>query len=262
MANIHFYFTRTDSPNFEVQNHTHRCYELVYYFSGSGYTTIEDTQYAYNANHYAIIPPLATHNDSHQQKCKLLCVGFSIGENKIPTGVFNDSNKKIRKYINILVTEFKEKRSNYLSVIQNCMHNIIIELERTNSDNNQNEDSFNELKSVIEYIDQHYCEEIEKSTLTSFVNISYDRFRHLFKHALGTSLKQYIIDKRLELAKKLLTTTNLSITDIAYQCGFPSSALFSKQFKNKTDISPSQYRNQLHSNSIMSKEQSQYNTTD
>ena len=142
------------------------------------------------------------------------------------------------------------------------MNNIIIELERINNDEHQNKNTFNELKSVIEYIDQHCCEEIEKDTLTSFVNISYDRFRHLFKHALGTSLKQYIIDKRLELAKKLLATTNQSITEIAYQCGFPSSTLFSKQFKNKTDLSPTQYRNQLHSNSIMSKEQSQYSLLD
>lgn len=64
----------------------------------------------------------------------------------------------------------------------------------------------------------------------------------LLRHLTGQSAQQHIHDKLLEKAKTLLTTTTFSVSEIAFQLGFGYSQSFSKLFKNKTTISPLEFR--------------------
>jgi len=63
-----------------------------------------------------------------------------------------------------------------------------------------------------------------------------------FNTQIGISPKQYILNKRLEYAKELLVNTNASIFEIANSVGFPDQLYFSRIFKIKEKISPSEYR--------------------
>jgi AraC-like DNA-binding protein len=72
--------------------------------------------------------------------------------------------------------------------------------------------------------------------------IGYSKLRRDFKNSTGQSPNQYLLNLKLDKAKELLTGTNLSISEIAYQVGFESLFYFSKQFKNKNGISPKFYR--------------------
>lgn len=95
------------------------------------------------------------------------------------------------------------------------------------------------------YIEQHYGETLTVSTLANLGNLSVSSFHRMFKKELGITPKEYIIEIRIEKAKKLLRRTNHSLTDIALLCGFSSSAYFSSAFLKSCDISPSQYRKKL-----------------
>jgi len=64
----------------------------------------------------------------------------------------------------------------------------------------------------------------------------------LLRQLTGQSAQQHIQDKLLEKAKSLLTTTHLSVSEIAFQLGFGYSQSFSKLFKNKTSLSPLEFR--------------------
>ena len=64
----------------------------------------------------------------------------------------------------------------------------------------------------------------------------------LLKTLTGQSTQQHLHDKLIELAKEKLSTTNLSISEIAYELGFEHLASFSKLFKAKTNISPLEFR--------------------
>ena len=64
----------------------------------------------------------------------------------------------------------------------------------------------------------------------------------IYKKNSGTSIHKYIIDKRLEEAAHLISTTEMPICDIAFEVGFTSVAHFSTAFKSKYFVTPSDYR--------------------
>jgi AraC-like DNA-binding protein len=73
--------------------------------------------------------------------------------------------------------------------------------------------------------------------------VSYSSFRKLFKEFTGISPALYQQDLKLQRAKELLTTTTLSIKEIAYQLNFESPDYFSSKFRSKTGKKPSEFRN-------------------
>jgi AraC-like DNA-binding protein len=91
-------------------------------------------------------------------------------------------------------------------------------------------------------------EEIIKNGLPSVqhiadvLNVSPNYLSGLLKVLTGRSTQQHIHDKLIEKAKEKLSTTTLSVGEIAYQLGFEHSQSFSKLFKTKTNLSPIEFR--------------------
>jgi len=74
------------------------------------------------------------------------------------------------------------------------------------------------------------------------LNMSPQYMRSLLKTLTGQTTQQHIHEKVIEIAKQKLSTTELSVSEIAYELGFEHSQSFSKLFKAKTDISPLEFR--------------------
>jgi AraC family transcriptional activator of pobA len=74
------------------------------------------------------------------------------------------------------------------------------------------------------------------------LNVSPNYLSALLKMLTGKSTQQHIHDKLIEKAKERLTTTTLSVGEIAYELGFEHSQSFSKLFKSKTNLSPLEFR--------------------
>ncbi|MCQ6956406.1 AraC family transcriptional regulator [Mucilaginibacter sp. JC4] len=72
--------------------------------------------------------------------------------------------------------------------------------------------------------------------------MGYSKFRKLFKSKCGISPNQYHLNLRLDKAKEMMITTNLSVNEIADQTGFDSIFYFSRVFKKKTGLSPRNFR--------------------
>ena len=64
----------------------------------------------------------------------------------------------------------------------------------------------------------------------------------MLHYLMGQNTQQHIHDKLIEKAKEKLSTTDLSVSEIAYELGFEHSQSFSKLFKIKTTISPMRFR--------------------
>lgn len=75
------------------------------------------------------------------------------------------------------------------------------------------------------------------------LNISPGYLSSLLKSLTGQSTQQHLHNKLIELAKEKLSTTNLTVSEIAYELGFEHMQSFSKMFKTKTSVSPKQFRN-------------------
>lgn len=78
--------------------------------------------------------------------------------------------------------------------------------------------------------------------LAEQLNLSSDYLSSLLKVTTGLNTQQHIHEKLIAKAKENLSTTNLSITEIAYELGFEHSQSFSKLFKSKTKQSPLEFR--------------------
>jgi AraC-like DNA-binding protein len=78
--------------------------------------------------------------------------------------------------------------------------------------------------------------------LAEELNISPNYLSGLLKVLTGQSTQQHIHDKLIEKAKEKLSTTDLTVSEIAYQLGFEHSQSFSKLFKSKTHLSPLEFR--------------------
>jgi len=74
------------------------------------------------------------------------------------------------------------------------------------------------------------------------LNVSPNYLSVLLNVLTGQSTQQHIHDKLIEKAKEKLSTTTLSVSEIAYELGFEHSQSFSKLFKNKTSLSPLEFR--------------------
>ncbi|WP_159470502.1 AraC family transcriptional regulator [Dyadobacter sp. 3J3] len=74
------------------------------------------------------------------------------------------------------------------------------------------------------------------------LNVSPNYLGSMLKVLTGQNAQQHLHSKLIELAKEKLSTTDLSVSEIAYALGFEHSQSFSKLFKNKTDLSPLEFR--------------------
>lgn len=97
------------------------------------------------------------------------------------------------------------------------------------------------IEIILHYVDQHYCEEITRSDLANLVYISNDYCSRIFKKETGRTLAQYVLEKRVEKAKRLLES-DLSVKNVALQTGYSNFSYFSKVFKEITGVTPMEYR--------------------
>jgi AraC-like DNA-binding protein len=97
---------------------------------------------------------------------------------------------------------------------------------------------------IIEYINNHIHEKIKLEDIAYHLSLSVSRVSHLFKNVTGTSIMNYIIKKRLVLAKELLKNGE-HIKTVYYKCGFPDESSFFKYFKQEYNITPKKYISSL-----------------
>ncbi|MBC7615007.1 MAG: AraC family transcriptional regulator [Pedobacter sp.] len=78
------------------------------------------------------------------------------------------------------------------------------------------------------------------------LNLSAGYLSDMLRTVTGQNTQQHIHNKLVESAKNILTTTNLTVSEIAYQLGFEYPQSFNKLFKSKTKLSPLEYRKSFH----------------
>lgn len=101
------------------------------------------------------------------------------------------------------------------------------------------------LLKTIEYINSHIEENIQISELANIISLTVNHYSHLFKTNFGISPKKYILQKKLEYAQSLLAKSFYNVNEIAHKLGFDNETYFSRLFREKIGIPPSDYKKQL-----------------
>lgn len=97
---------------------------------------------------------------------------------------------------------------------------------------------------IINYIDHNLTKIDKLSDMAKDLNYNYIYLSRVFKKKFGKSIYSYFSDKKLDMAKQLIESSNMSITEIAANLNYSSIFVFSRVFKNKFGITPSAYREQ------------------
>ena len=90
-----------------------------------------------------------------------------------------------------------------------------------------------------------FPEDVRIKDLAAKYYINFYYLSHLFREVTGYSPKQYLLLNRLSYAKDLLINTPLSVSEIAYQAGFPDDNGFIRSFKHEFGVTPKKYRGTL-----------------
>lgn len=99
------------------------------------------------------------------------------------------------------------------------------------------------IQNTLDYIEDHYSEEITIEELSAIAHLSKYYYQRLFYRLVNRNVTDYIKLRRLEKAAKQLKHKDERILDIALACGFNSHSAFTKAFKEVYDITPEYYRN-------------------
>jgi AraC family transcriptional regulator len=98
------------------------------------------------------------------------------------------------------------------------------------------------VKRLRDYIEDNLAEELSIAQLSDLVPMSQFHFAREFKAAIGEPPHRYVLTRRIERAKVLLSATRLSIAEVAYQVGFSNQSHFIAQFRKALGMTPKQFR--------------------
>lgn len=98
------------------------------------------------------------------------------------------------------------------------------------------------LCNVLDYMENNYADSINMKQAAEMCFMSYNYFSKVFKKFIGKSFNEYLIDIRLLHAKRLLVSSNISITEIALNTGFGTTSYFIEAFKKRTGSTPMRFR--------------------
>lgn len=124
----------------------------------------------------------------------------------------------------------------YTSILSDAYHSGEIKVYRPTSE-------MIKVKKILDYIYKNYKTKISIDDISREVALCRSEVCRVFKASLNTSITDYILKLRLEKSITLLMSGNLSITEIAYECGFNSSSYYAEAFKKIIKMTPREYKN-------------------
>jgi AraC family transcriptional regulator len=98
------------------------------------------------------------------------------------------------------------------------------------------------IRTVCDFIEEHLCRQLTLDDLAAVVHLSPFHFARCFKATMGLAPHQYVIARRIELAKRLLLTTTLNVAEIAWSIGYENISHFRRVFALHTGLTPGAMR--------------------
>ncbi|WP_084096080.1 AraC family transcriptional regulator [Aristaeella lactis] len=244
--------------------HDHSAIEILLTLEGMVTYTIEDKVYQVRKGEILIIPQDTAHSLTMEEGSSRYLYLFepdaimTMRDIKSMAIYFNkpfhlrdgsDAHVRIRELL-LRAKDLYEKRelmwntacySCILRVYATLGQRYLSGIRPRTADNMRNMDS-EVINAVMTYINNHYREELSLENVAGFAGFSRYYFSRSFKKQTGYSFKDYLCQKRLQVAMDLLIRTNRSMRDVAIESGFGSVATFNRVFREKKGCTPTQYR--------------------
>ncbi len=157
-------------------------------------------------------------------------------------------NRELKDLIDVYINEHKQKQKGYSFLLDSLSIQIAIFLLRTigfeNSLAEQKEESIN-VNQIIEFFQANCEETFSLEKISDMSNMSKFNFIRKFKESTGMTPYHYFMNIRIMKALECLNRPEIKIIDVAVMCGFRNHSHFSRVFKMRTGLSPSEYREKV-----------------
>lgn len=251
----------------EVALHHHDFYEVYFFLSGNVQYNIENRSYLLTPGDVLLISPMELHQPmfgTEQREYerivlwidKLFLEGFSwAGESFtacFDTGSPNHSNLLrpegvSRQFLMFLLEQLLSENSSpepyheitalsYLAQVLVLLNRLALQQRREDLLTAPDSTVYN----VLGYINEHYNENLTLDELANKFFISKYHLSREFQRLVGTSVHRYIVQKRLVMAKQMLSSGKPS-SEVYQHCGFGDYSNFYRAFKAEYQISPKEY---------------------
>ncbi len=177
--------------------------------------------------------------DHLRKKLIILHNGFVEEKNLVSDSVLNSYNLKqgdILTWIEKLSTQLFYHFSHFAnqeSPLNQQNRQEFALAEELNSD----------LVEILGYIEKNLSRTIREEDVAEYCHYSVSYFSKVFHNAIGMTFRDYVIQKRIGLAKQLLKEDKKTkVAFIAFQCGYKDVSYFTRIFKKKTGVTPANYR--------------------
>lgn len=233
--------------------HTHTFTELFYVRDGIGEFLIEGKRFPIAKDDLIIVNPHILHTETSQHASPLSY--FSVGVDGVSFSfhdakefqIFNCRKKKadLQFYFRTLFHELDDKQEDYEEICKHTLAILITQLRRITVSGFQLVPSFHpsrECAWIKRYLDSNYANDITLDELSRLSHLNKYYLSHEFTRYYGISPINYLNQRRIEICKDLLESTDHEISDIARLTGFSSQSYLAQSFRKYCGMTAREYR--------------------
>lgn len=246
----------------QVAPHWHNSLELFLALSGKANVNVDGTDLDLNEGDLLVINPNEIHSivSTTDNLILALQIRSSFWERVFPClyqerilccSAQDNANKSyasIKRMMAEIALIASKRGKNYAVKLQGLLYELLYELVTYHSDKTmksamtKTSKHMDRLESIMKYIKDHHKSPLSLEDVAKSQNLSPNYLASFMKSHMGTTFLSYLNSIRLESAKNDLISTDLFITDIALNNGFPNTKAFHKTFKDIYGVTPNLYR--------------------
>lgn len=154
--------------------------------------------------------------------------------------------EKVRQLTNLMLDEYNRQNPGCRTLLKSYFLELAVILSRLYEfdESPQSEDIINLAKAAA-YIETHFAESIDVAQLAQLSHYSERHFLRLFTQTYKATPTEYITNLRINHACILLKDKKCSVSEAAIHCGYTNVNYFSRVFRKKTGLSPTEYKKQI-----------------
>ena len=236
-------------------HHYHNLFELYFLSEGSCSYFIDNKSYDIKAGDIVLIPEGIIHKtkyDMGNHSRKLM----NFSRHYIPKSVIPSLSNmiyvyrneavepKIREILDTIEDEYKNQDDYTSDALKSYTRLLFLLMARNENQADKGGSGSPFIESAVKYIQKNYATEITLSLLAQMHSVSPEHLSRRFKKETGFGFNEYVTLIRLQRAEYMLSESpNVSVSEVAYSCGFNDSNYFSDKFKKEYGVSPLKFRN-------------------
>lgn len=236
--------------------HFHEFFEIEIAIEGNGSCMLNGNEYTMKRGRGYILTPADFHYLKGIENLTLYNIMFdeSIVSKELLVRLFENENdryfsfceeemKEISFLCEMLIKERNTQGEYNDLAITNLLEIIImLILRKKEGISGRNTRTNGVMNNVLRYIYTHLRENPSLGTLSALCNYTPNYFSKLFREMTGKNYTEFLNSLKINTAKRLLSSSDISVKEIAEECGYSSVSNFYRVFKNETGVAPLNYR--------------------